>query len=95
MLSKQQVQHIANLARIGLSEREQEKYGKDLSAILNYIEKLQGANVDGVEPMSHSLSVENVMRADDADQERPERVNKMMEQAPQKEKGYVRTKAIL
>ncbi|NCB08100.1 MAG: aspartyl/glutamyl-tRNA amidotransferase subunit C, partial [Bacteroidia bacterium] len=45
MLSKEETQHIAKLARLGLSESEIEKYQKDLSAILGYVDKLKSADI--------------------------------------------------
>ncbi len=95
MLSKQEVQHIAYLARISLNDQELEKYRQELSAILDYITKLQEVNIEGVEPMSHSVDLENIMRKDEAFPENPDRINKMIEQAPQKERGYVKVKAVL
>ena len=95
MLSKQEVQHIAKLARLGLSDEELEKYRRDLSSILDYAVKLQEVNVDGVEPTSHSISMKNVMRNDEEQKEDADRVNKMMDQVPQKEKGFVKVRAVL
>lgn len=95
MLSKQQVQHIAKLARLGLGTKELERYRKELSSILDYIEKLKEVDVADVSPMTHSVVIKNVMREDKAEKELPERINKLIEAAPQREKGYVRTKAIL
>lgn len=52
MLSKQEVKHIAKLARLGLTEKEAEKYRQELSKILDYIEKLKEADVADAESMS-------------------------------------------
>ena len=53
MLSKEETQHIAKLARLGLSESEIEKYQKDLSAILDYVDKLKEADVGGIDALAH------------------------------------------
>jgi len=66
MISKEEVKHIAKLARLGLTEEEIEKFQKELSAILDYIEKLKEVDIEGVEPMSHSIKLENVTRQDAA-----------------------------
>ncbi|MFH1181103.1 MAG: Asp-tRNA(Asn)/Glu-tRNA(Gln) amidotransferase subunit GatC [bacterium] len=66
MLSKQEVQHIAKLARLGLTEKEIEKFQKDLSQILNYVEKLKEVDVEEIEPTSHSVVVENITRKDES-----------------------------
>ena len=65
MLSKQEVQHIAKLARLGLTEKEIGKFQKELSATLDYIEKLKEVDIEGVEPTSHSVLLENVTRKDE------------------------------
>lgn len=66
MLSIEEVKHIAKLARLGLIEKEVEKYRKDLSDILGYIEKLKEVDIEGVEPTSHSILLENITRKDEA-----------------------------
>ena len=94
MISKQQVQHIAKLARLGLTEKEIEKFQKDLSAILDYVEKLKEVNIDGIEPTSHSVLVENVMRKDESRKSKVES-GKLLELAPETKNGYLKVKSIL
>lgn len=53
MLTKDEVKHIAHLARIGLKEEEVEKYQKDLSAVLDFFRELEGADTDKVEMIGH------------------------------------------
>lgn len=65
MLTKEQVQHIADLARLGLTEEELEKFTKDLSRILESVSQLQEVNTDGVEPIAHITGLENAVREDD------------------------------
>ncbi|MDP2664107.1 MAG: Asp-tRNA(Asn)/Glu-tRNA(Gln) amidotransferase subunit GatC, partial [bacterium] len=48
MISKEEVKHIAKLARLGLSDKEIGKFQKDLSSILDYVEKLKKVDVSGV-----------------------------------------------
>lgn len=64
MITKQEVQHIAKLARLGLNNQEIEKYRKELSSILDYVEKLKKVDVTEVETTSHPLSAENIIRQD-------------------------------
>ena len=69
MISREEVKHIAKLARLGITEKEEEKFTKELSKILDYVEKLKEVAVSKVEPTSHlstqaKRSVENVMRKD-------------------------------
>ena len=64
MITKKEVQHIAGLARIGLDEKELEKYSKDISSILDWIEQLKEVDIEGVEPTAHIAGMENVSRKD-------------------------------
>ena len=95
MISKQEVKHIAKLARLGLTEREIEKFQKELSSILDYIEKLKEVDISNVEPTSHSVLVENVMREDQESQKSKVKSQKLMDLAPETKNGYLKTKPIL
>jgi len=94
MISEEEVRHIAKLARLGLTPSEIKKYQKELSAILDYIEKLKEVDVSGVEPTSHSVLVENITRADESKEENSERRKKIIEQFPEKETGLAKVKSI-
>ncbi len=59
------IDYVANLARIDLSEEEKAKLGGQLDDILGYFEKLNAVDVDGVEPMAHAQPVSNVWREGD------------------------------
>lgn len=63
-ISREEVLHIAKLARLNLSETEINTYCGQLSEILNYVQKLRELNVENVEPMKHVLNMVNVMRDD-------------------------------
>jgi len=60
------VDHIAKLARLGISEQEKILYGEQLSAILKFAENLQIINTENVPPTSHAIPMKNVMREDRA-----------------------------
>lgn len=94
MLNKEEVKHIAKLARLGLTEKEIEKFQKELSSILDYFEKLKKVAVEGIEPTSQSVLVENVMREDEIEDAKSEVRNKMMEQAPETKDGYLKVKSV-
>lgn len=64
MLTKKEVQHIAGLARVGLDEKEIEKYREDMSSILDWVEQLKEVDITGVEPTAHITGLENVARED-------------------------------
>lgn len=63
-ISKQEIEHIASLARLSLSEKEKELFGSQLSSILDYMEKLNELDTKDIEPTSHVLPLSNVMRDD-------------------------------
>jgi len=94
MINKEEVKHIAKLARLGLTEKEIEKLQKELSAILDYFEKLKKVNVSRIEPTTHSILVENVMRDDESRKSRVES-RKLLDLAPETKNDYLKTKTIL
>jgi len=63
-ISKQEVEHVAKLARLELAEGEKDKLIVQLSNILTYVETLNGLDTKGVKPTSHVLDIKNVMRDD-------------------------------
>lgn len=65
MIERQQVLHVAKLARLRLGEDEIERMSSELSGILDHIEKINELDLDGVEPTSHVVSLENVLRPDE------------------------------
>ena len=65
MLTDKEVKHIANLARIKISEKEGEGLKKDLSSILEYIEKLNEVDTTGVEPLYQTTGLVNSFRSDE------------------------------
>ena len=94
MISKEEVKHIADLARLGLGEKEAEKFRKDLSSILDYIAQLKEVDVSGVEPTTHSVLLENIVREDEKKDPNPEDANKIIEAAPAREGRYVKVKSV-
>ncbi len=95
MISKNEVKHIAKLARLGLKEAEIKKFQKELSSILDYIEKLKKVDVSKTEPTSHPRLIRNIMRKDQPRDEKAEVRKRLIEAAPRQEKGYVKVKSVL
>jgi aspartyl-tRNA(Asn)/glutamyl-tRNA(Gln) amidotransferase subunit C len=95
MITKEEVKHIAKLARLGLTSKEIEKFQKELSKILDYIEKLKEVDISNVLPTSHSVEVENVMRSDEIDEKLKIKNEKLIEMAPETKNGYLKVKSIL
>jgi aspartyl-tRNA(Asn)/glutamyl-tRNA(Gln) amidotransferase subunit C len=63
-IDKSQVKKVAKLARLELSEAEIEEFAGQLNAIIDYVERMNKLNTEGVEPMAHCLPVNNVFRDD-------------------------------
>ncbi len=64
-LTEQEVRHVARLSRLELSDQEVEHFAEQLSAVLDYVSKLNELDVEGVEPMAHAMDVTNVLRPDE------------------------------
>lgn len=92
MITKDEVKHIAQLARIGLSEKELEKYSKELSSILDWVEQLKETDVKNVEPTAHITGVNNVMREDKAEEFADK--DKIINLFPEKKERYDKVKSI-
>jgi aspartyl-tRNA(Asn)/glutamyl-tRNA(Gln) amidotransferase subunit C len=65
MIERKDVEHVARLARLALTDAELEKMRDQLNGILAYIEKLNALETEGVEPTSHAVPLLNVMRDDE------------------------------
>ncbi len=94
-LDKKDIEHIAKLARLKLSDREIEKYRGELSDILKYINLLQEVDVKNIEPTAQVTGLEDVFRDDKIeDWNRKERED-ALKQAPGLENGQIKVKRIL
>lgn len=94
-IDKKEVEHIAELARIKLAEKEKDKMTKELGAILGYIDKLKEVNTEGIEPIAHITGLTDIFRKDDNPREPDsENIKRLMEQAPSEKGGYVKVKSV-
>ena len=64
MIIKEDVQHIAHLARIDLTKEEEERFGHELSAILQFVEQLNQVDTTGIQPMTGGTHLEQIVRKD-------------------------------
>ncbi len=94
MISKEEVQHIAQLARIRVDEKDIVKLQQDLSEILEYFSVLQRVDVSKVEPMTHSIALENVSREDVTRLKHPALLQRIIDMFPVVREGFLRVKAI-
>jgi len=88
------VEHVAKLARLGLTEQAKDKFAKDLSAILDFIGKLSEVDVDKIEPTAQVTGLSNAWRVDESiKREAPSR-KKILDNAPEVKGGYIKVKAV-
>lgn len=80
MIDREQVLHVAKLARLKLTDDEVERMTGELSHILEHVERMEALDLEGVEPTSHVVALENVLR-DDVPRESLPR-ERALEQAP-------------
>jgi aspartyl-tRNA synthetase len=93
-INEGEVQHVAKLARLKLSDDEKRSFQKDLSDILGYVETLETLNTEDVPPMSHVLKINNVWRKD-SPVPREDKSSKMLSNAPESEGAFYKVPKIL
>jgi aspartyl-tRNA(Asn)/glutamyl-tRNA(Gln) amidotransferase subunit C len=91
-LSREEVLHIARLARLGLSEAEIEKFREQLSNILENFEVLKKVDTSNVPPTAQSIDLQNVMREDEVAPSFPQ--DEILSNAPRREGEYFRIKPV-
>ncbi len=92
-LTREEVQHVAWLARLQLTDEEIEAFREQLSAILEYAQMLEEVDLSAVPPTATVLPMRNVMREDEVRPSLPQDV--VLANAPDTEDGYFRVRAVL
>ncbi|NTU67179.1 MAG: Asp-tRNA(Asn)/Glu-tRNA(Gln) amidotransferase subunit GatC [Candidatus Moranbacteria bacterium] len=92
MLSKEEVKHIASLARIGMSDSDLEKFSLDLTVILDWVRQLEEVDVDGIAPMSHTIGEVNITREDVARHLSDK--SAIIDLFPEEKSGYGKVKSV-
>lgn len=92
-ITKEQVKHVANLARLAISDEEADRFTAHLQSIITYAEQLNELDTDGVEPTTHVLDLKNVMRKDEPKQWITQ--EEALKNAPDKQDGQFRVPSIL
>ncbi|QQS61279.1 MAG: Asp-tRNA(Asn)/Glu-tRNA(Gln) amidotransferase subunit GatC [Candidatus Moraniibacteriota bacterium] len=95
MLSKEEVCHIAHLARIELSDQEVEKFGKEMSAILEYIEKLNELDTQEIAPIGHITGMVNIYREDRVHSAKEQEHELLIKNIPKKKNDCIVVKQVL
>jgi aspartyl-tRNA(Asn)/glutamyl-tRNA(Gln) amidotransferase subunit C len=92
-ISKEQVEHVARLARLEVSEDEKAMFARQLSGILTYMDQLKELDTKGVEPTATVLPTDNVFRDDNVRPSLPQ--EKALANAPDQADGFFRVPKIL
>ncbi len=92
-ISREEVEHVARLARLSLTDEEKARMGEELSSILGYIDQLREPDTSSVDPTSHAIPMVNVMREDEVRPSYP--VEAMLQNAPEREGDFVRVPKII
>lgn len=92
-ITRQEVEHVATLARLKLDEEEIATFTGQMDAILSYVDKLSELNTDGIIPTAHAVPMENAFRADEI---RPSLgAESALANAPESAEGFFRVPQII
>lgn len=93
-IAKEDVAHVARLARIHLSEKEVEKFTGELAGILRYVSELQKVDTRGVLPTAHAVGEVNVLREDTVRLQTSNVRDVLLDALPTREGEYVKVKSV-
>jgi aspartyl-tRNA(Asn)/glutamyl-tRNA(Gln) amidotransferase subunit C len=88
VIDREQVLHVARLARLALTEEEVETMARELSGILDHVDRIGELDLEDVEPTNHVVDLENVLRPDEPRPSWPR--ERMLEEAPDPADGAFR-----
>lgn len=89
----EEVKHVANLARLAITEEEAMTFQKQLDAIISFAEELNELDTEGIEATSHVLDMKNVLREDIAGKGLP--VEEVLKNAPDHQDGQIKVPSIM
>ncbi|MDF0728937.1 Asp-tRNA(Asn)/Glu-tRNA(Gln) amidotransferase subunit GatC [Cytobacillus sp. S13-E01] len=92
-ISIDEVKHVANLARLAITEEEANEFKNQLEAIITYAEQLNEVDTDNVEPTTHVLHMRNVLREDEPKKGLP--IEDVLKNAPDAKDGHIRVPSIM
>lgn len=92
-ISKEDVRHVADLARLSFSDEELDMYTKQIDDMIGFVEKLNELDTENVEPTTHVLELANVLREDEARDWLTQ--EEALKNAPEEKDGQVKVPAIL
>jgi len=89
------INHIAKLARLGLSEEEKKKLEKELPSILKFVDKLNEVKADKIDPTTQVTGLENIVRKDKGRVKSKQETEKLLKLVPKSKDRHVKVRAIL
>jgi aspartyl-tRNA(Asn)/glutamyl-tRNA(Gln) amidotransferase subunit C len=92
-LTPEQVEHVAALARLGITAAERLRFAEQLSGILDHFQALQALDTEQIPPTAQVLDLRNVMRPDEVRPSLPQ--GEVLRNAPRAQDGFFRVQAIL
>jgi len=92
-IEREEVEHVASLARVDLTDEERELFSEQLTRIVEYINKLDELDTSGVEGLASAVEVPNVLREDEPRDSLPR--EKALRNAPEGRGGFYRVPAVL
>lgn len=91
-LKKEDVEHVARLARLEFTDEQSKKFTEELSAILDYVNELDSAQTENMEAISQISGLKNIAREDVAVESLPN--EKVLQNAPDSQDGYIKVKKV-
>lgn len=93
-LKKEEIEHLADLARLQLDEGDIDQYGEQMDSILEYVQKLGQLDTEGVDEFAHAVEGENVFRDDEAEKCDSDVRESAIELFPNKEGDLLEVQAV-
>ncbi len=94
-LTKKEIEHIATLARLKLTDEELKKYGSQLSDVLSYIDQLKEVDTEDTEPTAQVTGLQNVLREDVIEDWDKQEIKEALKMAPEIEDRQIKVKRVL
>ena len=91
-ISIKEVEHVANLSRIKLTQEEKNKFTTQLSAIIDYVEELSKAPTEDIKPIDQIAGLKNITRSDEV--EKSLSIDQVLENAPEKQGRFLKVKQV-
>ena len=95
-ITEKEIEYVSGLARIDLNSKDKEKYTRELSAVLDFIDQLKKVNTDNIQPLYQTTGLTSITRKDDnpigVDQGD---INSIINQAPESEGNFFKVKSVL